>query len=105
MQHMPPGVSLTVPDLSKFGPQQPSIDFSYIKVTPGDSVMVVLPRNTNMAEMAQIKKAFIEWEPRVSWLIVAGVEQVTQIVPNPDPTEDKAPQGQDDVDLSGPWSD
>jgi hypothetical protein len=103
MQHMPnlpTGVNLSVPDLSQLGPK-PEIDFSHIKVSPGDSVMVVLPRTANANDVEQVKRLFMQWEPRVNWLIVAGVEQVTQIVPNPDPTDAKAPQGPDDIGYMG----
>jgi hypothetical protein len=92
---LPKGVSMSVPDLSKFGPQAPSIDFSHVAVHPGESVMVVLPRTTNMQQLEQVKQMFMQWEPRVNWMVVAGVEQVVQVTPAP--VEDKTPQGRDDV--------
>ena len=107
---LPKGVNLSVPDLSKFGPRAaPPIDFSHIKVTPGDSVMVCVSGRASITDIEHVRDLLLQWEPRVNWLVVSGIEHVAQVQQdpggagwnkegfNPDPVEDKEPQGLDDA--------
>lgn len=96
MLELPPGVSLNVPDLSRFGPQEQK-PLLAVTIKPGDKVMVLLPRNASQMEVAQIADALKQWAPEVEFLTLSGPESITVI---PAPAEDKAPQGLDAVDFA-----
>jgi hypothetical protein len=120
---LPRGVSMSVPDLSRYGPQQQK-DPIAIKVEPGDRVMVLLPRSASQNDVGQVTQYLKQWAPDVNFIILAGPESVTVIPPTPDPetftvegveykvpppmwahgapVEDKEPQGHNDSDCPGP---
>lgn len=89
---IPKGMSLSsVPDLSRFGPQQQK-PLLAITVKPGDHVMVLLPQTASQHEVATVSQMLKQWAPNVQFMVLSGPESIT-VIPG-DPVEDKQPQGQ-----------
>lgn len=100
MQHLPPGVNLSVPDLGRLKKAELEKPLVAATVKPGDRVMVLLPSHTTQNDMNQISQALKQWAPDVEFLVLAGPESIT-VIPAA-PVEDKAPQGHWARDCPGP---
>lgn len=98
---LPDGARLSVPDLSKFGPQQPPMQqLLAVTVHPGDKVLILLPADAEKMEVVQIQEYLANWAPETQFLILVGpqsmavIPAVKTIDVTPAPTEAEAPQGQ-----------
>lgn len=83
-------LSVSVPDLSRFGPQTQT-PLLAVTVQPGDRVMVLLPDRATQNDVAQVTQLLKQWSPQTEFLVLSGPQSIT-VIPGA-PTEDKAPQG------------
>lgn len=108
---LPPGVSMQVPDLSRFGPQEQK-PLLAVTVNPGDRVLILLSQRATAEEVHNLAGALKQWFPQGEFLVLSGPESIT-VIPrtsvepcyncgmgysctehDPRPSEeDKAPQG------------